>query len=255
MAHAPLIMLALVAGCGRISFDARGDGGNGDGSNGGSTVDAPISNGLVAWYKLEGQLDLPPGVFDSSGNGHHGLCASVCPVPAVDRHGGMGAQLFDGATTELVIPTTAGFDLPTFTVATWFYPNANNPNPFEILVSRAFGGAQANSFALDVANGSLLEYYSQPDNSLFGVSVYLYLQWQHVAITFDGTTKRIYYMGALETEITAAAPVTYDAHPITIGTDISGESYAYHFDGRLDDVMIFDRALSQAELTDLAAFP
>ncbi|MEM7164110.1 MAG: LamG-like jellyroll fold domain-containing protein [Planctomycetota bacterium] len=75
--------------------------------------------------------------------------------------------------------------------------------------------------------------------------------WQHVAVTYDGTQMRIYQDGAL----LAAAPKTgaiveAPAVEAYLGDNpTSGKG----FDGKMDDVCIFTRALDAAELTDLAA--
>jgi hypothetical protein len=71
-------------------------------------------------------------------------------------------------------------------------------------------------------------------------------RWTHVAVTFDGTIWRAYVDGA--------ACGTYSG---AIGTNAGstfylGNGYHGYFSGSIDEVVIFDRALSAAEVAALA---
>lgn len=69
--------------------------------------------------------------------------------------------------------------------------------------------------------------------------------WSHLATTFDGTTQRLYVDGTLVASrpSTAAAQVGTGALRIG-GNDVWGEQ----FDGLIDDVRVYDRAISAAEV-------
>ncbi|MEM6334190.1 MAG: LamG domain-containing protein [Planctomycetota bacterium] len=68
--------------------------------------------------------------------------------------------------------------------------------------------------------------------------------WQHVAATYDGDEMRLYVNGVLMTSaaVTGAIDTTTDA--LYLGSDGS----QHYFDGRLDDVRLFGRALSHREV-------
>ena len=76
-------------------------------------------------------------------------------------------------------------------------------------------------------------------------------QWHHVAVTYDSasSTKRLYFDGA---EIGSGKVLSGDlnvgAANFRIGSTNSGE----FFNGLLDDVRVYDAALSQSEINDLA---
>jgi hypothetical protein len=73
-------------------------------------------------------------------------------------------------------------------------------------------------------------------------------QWQHVAVTFDGTNLRGYLNGTLFS--TVATNFNLQGVPLTLGKVHIGENY---FNGLMDDVRVYSRALTQTEITDLAA--
>src|SRR5207244_1303537 len=73
--------------------------------------------------------------------------------------------------------------------------------------------------------------------------------WTHLAATFDGATVRLYVNGAETVSQVQTAALTPTAGTLQIGADsYTGENFA----GRIDEVRIYNRALSAAEIqTDM----
>ncbi|MBK9256792.1 MAG: hypothetical protein IPM42_14995 [Saprospiraceae bacterium] len=74
-------------------------------------------------------------------------------------------------------------------------------------------------------------------------------EWRHVVMTHDGTTDRIYMNGVQVNEKAYAGALNQTSHPFGIGYDPIDK--ANYFDGLLDDVMIFDEALTASQINDL----
>ena len=71
-------------------------------------------------------------------------------------------------------------------------------------------------------------------------------QWTHVAARYDGAQLRIFINGTLDTATTAATgTLSATTEPVFIGGGYN------HFHGYLDDISIYNRALSDSEITDL----
>src|SRR5204863_482455 len=69
--------------------------------------------------------------------------------------------------------------------------------------------------------------------------------WTHLAGTFDGATMRLYVNGELVASQAQTAALTATAGTLQIGADsYTGENFA----GRIDEVRIYNRALSAAEI-------
>ena len=86
-------------------------------------------------------------------------------------------------------------------------------------------------------------------------------QWQHVAFVADGSMLRVYRQGR---EVGSAKcegvafPVKSQALAIGLTADDSGEpatKFPGYWSGRIDDILIFNRALSAADIKKLAAAP
>ncbi len=75
-------------------------------------------------------------------------------------------------------------------------------------------------------------------------------EWQHVALVRDGETVRVYLNGALELETRAPArfPADLDQHFFGGRSD----NHA-NWEGRMDEIAVFDRALNAADVKKLSA--
>ncbi|MBC7884847.1 MAG: LamG domain-containing protein, partial [Saprospiraceae bacterium] len=74
-------------------------------------------------------------------------------------------------------------------------------------------------------------------------------EWRHIVVTHDGITDRMYMNGVQVNEKAYAGNLGHTTHPLGIGYDpIDKGNY---FDGQLDEVMIFDVALTAAEILAL----
>nr|CEL18799.1 Chitinase [Kibdelosporangium sp. MJ126-NF4]CTQ96348.1 Chitinase (EC 3.2.1.14) [Kibdelosporangium sp. MJ126-NF4] len=72
--------------------------------------------------------------------------------------------------------------------------------------------------------------------------------WSHLAVTYDGTTLRLYVNGDQAATAPAAGPMISSTSPLRLGGNLLWNEY---FAGQLDDVRVYNRALSAAEvLTD-----
>lgn len=253
-----LWVVGLLAGCGRLGFDAAvGPGSTGDGGadgpgNGDAPGDTNVPGNLVAWYPLDDDFDLTRRARDLGGNNLDGTCSlTSCPQRVPGRSG--FAARFDGtgAFLEIAAAGTA-LDFPAgFTIAAWVRPE-RRPVDFEIIVSRPVGASSQNSFTLDHESAGRIEYYSQPASTLFGMSILPLDTWSHVAISFDGTWKRLYVNGNAEGSASNGTTPTYDMQNMLIGADSTSGVTDHFFRGGIDDVHVFDRALSSAEINALA---
>ena len=80
----------------------------------------------------------------------------------------------------------------------------------------------------------------------------------HVAATFDGSKIRLYINGVLDDELNTPAGCTSigtNDHPLTIGAQSNGTIVDGFYQGAIDDVRVFNRELSAAEIAELYDFP
>ncbi len=74
--------------------------------------------------------------------------------------------------------------------------------------------------------------------------------WFHVAYTFDGLTQvqALYVNGVLVNSGFVNKSIAYDAHPVLLGADDNAGSPGFFYQGRIDEMSIYDRALTGMEI-------
>lgn len=70
-------------------------------------------------------------------------------------------------------------------------------------------------------------------------------EWSHVAVTFDGTTRRYYINGSLDYAATTPGPIASSPKDLGIGAEADG---GYPFEGNLAEVRVWQYARSQQEI-------
>ena len=218
----------------------------------GCVGDTTLTTGLVAWYQMESIAR--DTLVDSSGNGHDGTCSiaiGTCPTPAPGKF--CGGLHFDGLKQIVEIPSASDLEAsPEFTVAAWLSVD-QFPTHSLCPLNKLYGTTGDDAWQLCL----------EPDLSLgfFTVGSMLYSDssqaltpntWFHLAILYDGTNMVIAVNGLALTQL-VAGPTMFDSQPVTIGADIDGALTTAPFIGTLDDVRIYNRALTTEEIAQLAA--
>jgi PKD repeat protein len=212
-----------------------------------------VMNGsLVAAYNFDAGSGTT--LADVSGNGNNGTINN-----ATWTTGKYGSALqFTGKTNSYVsVPSSAALNLTKgMTLEAWVDPTSlNSPdNGWASAISKAhYNSSNDVSYALYAAQGTGVGPGPQvlvggQDQGPTGGSVVPLNQWTFLASTYDGTTLKMYVNGNLVASQALSGNIATTSNPLTIGGDWSGEM----FTGKIDNVRIYNYALSQTQLkTDM----
>ncbi len=194
----------------------------------------------VVWWKFDDD-DL---VLDSSGNANHGtLTSSPAVVPG--RIG--NAYSFDGEDdyVEYVFPEEVTFDA--YTVTLWARADTLGQGQYTGLFNSKSGG---DDFQIDVdgTNPGNYRYRSNAKHAVFGTVIEK--KWVHLAVTCDGTNTKVYYNGTYKATISNESPTKFGRY--VLGKNRGDHARSTHyFDGTIDDLRIYDVALSGPEIAAL----
>ena len=83
-----------------------------------------------------------------------------------------------------------------------------------------------------------------------GVTAVGYDEWHHVAAVYDGATMLIYLDGALDNSVPTTEALEISDANVLIGTN--PDEPGRYWDGLIDEVLIYNRALSETEIASLA---
>ena len=209
---------------------------------------APTTTGLVASYSFDQGRGLI--LRDDSGHGHDGTLPGDATWTADGRNG--AALWFDGVDDMVVIPNDETLNVRTgFTIEARVNPSALSGYRNVILKGRpAPGGAAGGlSYGLYVNNNTpnpaATINTGGADLTAPGISAVPINTWTHLAATYDGATLNLFVNGVLTGSRAASGLLAISADALTLGgNDIWGEFFA----GAIDDVRIYNRALSGAEI-------
>jgi PKD repeat protein len=213
--------------------------------------------GLVAAYNFNEASGAT--VVDASGQGNHGTINGATRSTT----GKFGKALsFDGVNDWVSIPDADLLDLTTaMTLEAWVYPkNLADRRPI-LSKQGTTNGTPTRGFMFSAGDYSgtgkvEVELFKNETNSssLRSTTALNTSGWQHVAFVYqyvaDGTSKMtIYINGVVKGSSTAAVgPVQKNAQPLALGRYYWNSSYARYFNGLIDEVRIYNRALSTTEI-------
>jgi hypothetical protein len=199
--------------------------------------------GLVAYWKM----DDPSGTRATDYlNTNHGTASGS--TPSTDAKLGLGSRNFDGTSDYVDAGTPAAFNLgATFTVSAWVKPTAFKN--YSGLVSKVISSrAGVYSFMLVLHNDGKLGAYNNTSWQFSSGAALSLGTWQHVVFVLSGGTLTYYVNGSVNGSHAFAYPDT-DAHNVFIGSWHTDPQYDYN--GKMDDVGIWNRALTIGEIADL----
>jgi len=178
------------------------------------------------------------------------FAGSAPASPSITASGKVGGAFqFDG-TLHIRVPDSPALRPPQFTVEVWVFPALAGLT--QAIVARGSNTNDDDTWMLALAGSSPL-FISHGGHLLQEGSQIPLSQWTHLAISFDGTVKRLYVNGTQVAWRTEAIPLVYDpaAVPVTIGSDWANGRSSLPFVGRIDEVSLYNRALTADEIFDI----
>jgi hypothetical protein len=206
----------------------------------------PVPTGLVAAYGFDEASGTT--ALDASGSGNPGTISGATRVTG--RAG--GALSFDGVNDWVTVADAASLDLTTgMTLEAWVNPTQLNGLWRTVLLKETGGGMAYALYAGDDAGRPSGHVWSTSELDAHGPAALPLDTWSHVAMTYDGATVRLYVGG---TQVATRA-ATGAARVTTGALRIGGNAvWAEWFAGRIDEVRVYNRALTAPQIqADMAA--
>lgn len=203
-------------------------------------ANAYLADSITAYFKLDNSGVAP----DDSGRGANGTVDgatwgnSTCMIS--------GCYAFDGTNDYIKsIPANSSSFSINHTIAAWIKPD-DLSDADDYIMSRGNRWAILWEFVADQA-----EFFASPytgDNPRTNTGMTLTTSWQHVVYTYNGT----HQLGYLNGSVTVNEAKTFNISPLADDAAIGAYSGgANWFDGQIDEVGFWDRALTPAEVYKL----
>ena len=201
------------------------------------------TNGLVAWYPFNGNAN------DGSGNGNN--ATNYGGVLTIDRNNNpQAAYSFESGYVSV---NSGSFGSASFTFSAWAKPNSITGNGFGDI-----GGTYFNyqGYFVGIQNGiPKARIHSSVNNSIQEVAsaqAVLPNVWYHITVTYESPVLKIYVNGINTGTVNTGTFQFTNRNSLAIGRSpwVLNESQS-SFPGSIDDVAIYNRALTPIEINSV----
>jgi hypothetical protein len=213
-----------------------------------TTTCAPIPAGMISWWSLDGHA------ADSFGSNNGTLQGAPAFGP-----GKVGQAMSVNGTNGISVPTSSSLNFGAnadFSIDAWIKTTQTVRNTLTIIDKRLISGSNVTGYALylyngklgvQLANGTLLDILDLSPDLRDG-------QWHHIAVAIvrnSTTGGRAYVDGAAFATFnpTSKSGSLANNQPFLIGQNT--QSASGNFIGEIDEVDIFSRALTGAEVASI----
>ena len=207
----------------------------------------PAPSGLVGWWPGEGNANDIAGTNNGTFVDDVGFApGEVGQAFSFDGNGYVSipdSPLLDSLTTSITIELWFKTDQVT---SDWTGIVAKGNSAWQL---QATPGANTVDFTVSVSAGDLSSSRSINDG-----------QWHHVAGVYDGTNMFLYVDGTLDISQPATGLIPQNSDPLAIGANVQAyvpgcgcNEPGYFFNGLIDEVSIYNRALTAQEIQAIYA--
>lgn len=215
---------------------------------------ADLKEGLVGYWQMDGNGK------DASGNGIDGeVKGDVKPVE--DRFGNLNSALkFPGvANSNVTIADTPKLQIiGNMTLAAWVFADSAMADALNGRIISKMAGGGSRSWSLNIESGGLPATFqiASDGNNVVEVADTNPLptnEWVHIAGVFrSGKALEIYVNGEIKGDNTSIIPkeqFSENGQPVLIGSRNACDNCAWM--GSIDDLVVYERDLTQAEIVNL----
>ena len=202
-------------------------------------------------FEESGWSNDPDEVKDSSGNAHHGrLYGNAYPIP----NGVRGKQAVFEGLSRIFLENHADFNITNGITMTAWIKTTSKKTYLSILdkhhhvpysdpiVEKGY------SLYLTEGKARISIYSNQSKRSAMGSHDLRDGKWHQIAGTYDGNRISVYVDGKIESSNNWSKPMTKSPVPLTMGERSEGWGGYMTFEGRMDEVSIYDTSLNSSAI-------
>lgn len=202
----------------------------------------PVTIQTIGYYPFNGDTK------DASGNGYNGYATGA--TLTTDRLNAQNSALYFNGHSYVSIPHNDIFNMKgNRTVCAWFKISGVSPVDIVTIMSKRNGNSSFWLLSVEVSkiNFALFNGFSSLDYH-YSVQTIPIGTWVHVAIVIKNDTSYMYINGALDSVSPITVPRPLNTRPFMIGySDATQEAFI----GSIDDVRLYDGALTEQEITTI----
>ena len=157
---------------------------------------------------------------------------------------------FDGVDDNITFKNNYGLSTGSFSVETWIKSNSSNGNK-QTIFSKRVGNSTANGYDLRLVNNIIsFNWNNSSITALYPINT---SRWYHIAVTFNGTSYKLYIDGVVAQNPVAGTNPTQNnnANCIVGAMDQSSGTPFNFFNGWMDELRIWNSELTPAQIRQM----
>jgi hypothetical protein len=206
------------------------------------------NNSVIGYWNFENNGN------DISGNGRHGTFYSGASIQTSNQIRGNYTH-FDGYNDYFDLGTNSIFKPSKFTISIWVYSELDDGNNYIFSSGNDWHDVRGVHLFHSVSNGNVYGRYGYDINNNYnGVNYPMsYDTWNHVVLSFtENNNLSLYLNGNFVSSRIDTEEILYGSKSTKIGyTQNGGGTWAQEHKGELDELILFNRALSSDEIKSL----
>ena len=216
-----------------------------------------LTQGLVGWWKFDEGSGT--SVADASGNVNNGTLTNG-PTWTTDGKVGGGALSFNGSTQSILIGSASTLNITSSVTVSAWVKFSIVPGFYKGIVGRGVitTGSSNAQYALSINASGKLSFLVGSGSTQYRAGediIPVAMQWYHLVGVYNSVAQTIslYVNGQLD-KATIAGPASLNGGTLSgYGSVVLGKPYAqdYYLNGSLDDVRVYNRVLTSAEVLEL----
>lgn len=214
------------------------------------TLYPSVADGLVAWWKCEETSGTNVADSRDSYNG------TVQNTTLSNYNGKIRkAQDWPGSGQYcFTVPYSANLNPANFSVALWLRVEGGAGSYRSAISSRNVSGSNCYGYIIYANSSNKLEFWMGDSTAFKKVTgpSYTLNAWHHCTATYNGTNM-YFYVDGTKYGPTAATLSANTTRELRIAAGQNEGAINYEFNGPIDDVRIYNRALTETEASKLAA--
>ena len=197
-------------------------------------------NGLVGWWPFNGNAN------DESGNGNHGTVNGA--TLTTDRNGiSNQAYSFKGAPDRIDV---GNINNKNISISSWILNNLTDNN-LRVFIAK-YAGDPFGSYEFNIAGQTLNFHTSNNTIDRYALSTsFISNKWVHVTATYGNDTCKLYIDGKIVSKVFMSKEIVNSNNNLIFGATRNGYNNSYNWQGYIDDIAIYNRAITEAEIQAL----
>jgi hypothetical protein len=208
------------------------------------------SNGLVGYWPFNGNAN------DQTPNGNNGTVNGASLT--TDRFGNTNSAYdFDGISNYITILDNNVFNMQNFTISTWVKNSSTAPTVLARYILNKGCNTPSPSFRLYYQNDGIQQEYVSDcwvPNRVYQNGPSSNNLWTNIIYSYDGQNLKMYVDGVLFGTANQSGSLTNNNNPIYIGCTNATNNcpqLSSFYAGKIDDIGIWNRALTEQEITNM----